>query len=104
VEAFPTVVVQYEQRDDAILTIRDEDGKDIERMIFSDLSTHTDMYDFLVDRGFERIEPEHEEALLAVRHAEKRAEEERERVQQEAFIERRKKDHAARIARGETIN
>ena len=95
--------VIYEQRDDATLTIY-EDGIEMERVVLSDLPTHEDMYDILVDRGFERIEPEHAEALLAVRHAEKRAEEERERVQQEAFIERRKKDHARRIANGETIN
>ena len=95
--------VIYEQRDDATLTVY-EDGIEVERMVLSDLPTHGDMYDILVDRGFERIEPEHAEALLAVRHAEKRAEEERERVQQEAFIERQKKDHARRIANGETIN
>ena len=95
--------VQYEQRDGATLIIY-EDGKEVERLVLSDLPTHQDMYNVLVDRGFERIEPEHAEALLAVRYAEKRSEEERERVQQEAFIERRKKDHARRIANGETIN
>ena len=95
--------VHYEQRDDATLIIY-EDGKEVERLVLSDVPTYQDMYDVLVDRGFERIEPEHAEALLAVRYAEKRAEEERERVQQEAFIERRKKDHARRIANGETIN
>ena len=102
-EAFPTVEVRYEQRDNAILTIY-EDGMEKERLVLSDLPTSDDMYDVLVNRGFERIEPEHAEAILAVRQAEKRAEEERERVQQEAFIERRKKDHARRIANGETIN
>ena len=94
--------VEYETRDDAVLTIYD-DGSEIDRVVISDIRSTEDMYNFFVERGFERVEPELAEALLVVRRAEKRAEEEKDRVQRDAFLERRKKDHEMRIARGEAI-
>lgn len=94
--------MEYETRDDAILTIYD-DGRKIEQVVISEIRDTEDIYNFFVEKGFDRIEPELAEALLVVRHAEKRAEEEKERVQKDAFLERRRKDHERRIARGEVI-
>mmetsp|Transcript_25173 Transcript_25173/g.51400 ORF Transcript_25173/g.51400 Transcript_25173/m.51400 type:complete len:108 (-) Transcript_25173:275-598(-) len=102
VEAFATVEVEHEKRDDAILTIYD-DGREIDRVVFSEFRSIGDMYNFLVEKGLARIEPELEEAIMAVRYAEKRAEEEKDRIEKEGFIERRRKDHEIRIARGEVI-
>lgn len=94
--------MEYEKRDDAILTIFDG-GREVDRIVISELPTKEDMYNLLLGKGFERIEPELAEAILAVRYAEKRAEEEKDRVQKEAFMERRKEDHKRRIANGEVI-